>query len=101
MDTKPNMWLMGLAFCYFLVLTPTGFQVIIEHFDPSYTTQGLIPNLVRFWKDVVLPAFHERDQLGRDNVQTGWLPSETSKRFNPEHGAEPPLAKRMGPQSLL
>jgi hypothetical protein len=70
-----NMHIMGLGYCYFIVLAPTGYQVILEPYDPIYTCQSLLPSLQRYWFDVVLPAFDERDRLGKENVFPGWLPS--------------------------
>lgn len=99
-----NMWMMGLSQCYFVVLTPSGFQVIVEPLDVEYCTHRLVPTLDGFFRgtsestaqinkrpfppslhaffmrptgrfDVVLPAFDERDELGQENVYPGWLPA--------------------------
>ena len=75
-----NAHLMGLGFVYFIVLSPSGFHVIVEPYDPVYVTQSLLPSLLDFWHQQVLPAFEERDQLGRDNVPTGWIPAFARKR---------------------
>ena len=75
-----NAPLMGLGFVYFIVLSPSGFHVIVEPYDPVYVTQSLLPNLLDFWHQQVLPAFEERDQLGKDNVPIGWIPAFARKR---------------------
>ena len=75
-----NMHIMGLGYCYFIVLAPTGYQVILEPYDPIYTCQSLLPSLQRYWFDVVLPAFDERDRLGKENVFPGWLPCVQSAK---------------------
>lgn len=83
---------MGLGYIYFVVLSPSGFQVIVEPYaqaialrlpvpDPVYVTQSLLPSLVHFWYQVVLPAFEERDVLGKDNLVVGWLPPTARKRM--------------------
>lgn len=92
-----NCWLLGLATIYFLVLTPTGFQVSIDTYDPTYTTQSLVPSLVHFWRHVVLPAFRERDEIGCENVPIGWMPSFSSAA-NPVGrplGDSTPFTKRL------
>jgi hypothetical protein len=39
-----------------------------------YVTQQLLPNLVNFWQQSVLPAFAERDRIGSGGVYVGWIP---------------------------
>jgi hypothetical protein len=70
-----NMHIMGLGHCYFIVLAPSGYQVILEPYDPIYVCQSLLPTLQKYWFDVVIPAFDERDKLGKENVYPGWLPA--------------------------
>ena len=48
-------------------------------YDPVYVTQSLLPTLIDFWNQQVLPAFEERDQIGRDNLPVGWVPSKKRK----------------------
>ena len=86
-SAPPNApWMMCLGRCYFVVLTPTGYHIQIEPYDPSYTEASLIPCLERFWHQSVLPAFQKRDELdagescpdgiSRDAVRCypGWVP---------------------------
>jgi hypothetical protein len=75
-----NAYLMGLGYVYFIVLAPNGFQVTVEPYDPVYVTQSLLPSLVDFWHQQVLPALEERDLVGKDNVPVGWIPSFARKR---------------------
>ena len=74
-----NSFLMGLGFVYFVVLSPSGYQVTVEPYDPVYVTQSLLPTLIEFWNKQVLPAFEERDQLGPENVPIGWVPSNKKR----------------------
>ena len=96
-----NMRMMGLGLCYFVVLSPSGYQVQVEPLDLVYTDRSLFPSLDRFcnamldprkyrkeyffcpglhssWHEVVIPAFQERDALGSDNVYAGWMPSAST-----------------------
>ena len=86
-----NMHIMGLGLCYFVVLAPTGYHVIVEPYDPIYTCQSLLPSLHRYWFESVIPAFEERDQLGKENVYPGWLPENacqtTAKRQRDDSAA--------------
>lgn len=91
-QVQGNCWLLGLETIYFLVLTPSGFQVSVDTYDPTYTTQSLVPSLVNFWRDVVIPAFRERDRIGHENVSVGWLPNLHS--LGPAAGDAAPPAKR-------
>ena len=75
---------MGLGYIYFVVLSPTGFQVTVEAYDPIYVTQSLLPSLLHFWNHIVLPAFEERDSLGKDNVSVGWVPTFVRKKTSSE-----------------
>jgi hypothetical protein len=94
---------MGLGYIYFVVLSPTGIQVIVEPYDPVYVThldgrscpssrsfdrtgarfrppgtQSLLPALVDFWHNHVLPAFEERDRVGVESVGMGWIPADAT-----------------------
>ena len=80
---------MGLSFVYFVVLSPSGFQVTVEPYDPVYVTQSLLPSLLEFWEQNVIPALEERDRLGKDNVPVGWVPSFLRKRRSLECAVEP------------
>jgi hypothetical protein len=60
------------------VLAPSGFQVTVEPYDPVYVTQSLLPTLIDFWTQQVLPAFEERDQM--DHVPVGWIPTSARRR---------------------
>lgn len=84
-----NAWLMGLSFVYFVVLSPSGFQVTVEPYDPVYVTQSLLPSLLEFWEHHVIPALEERDRLGKDNVPVGWVPPFLRKRRSVECAVEP------------
>jgi hypothetical protein len=101
------MWLMGASFTFFVVLCPSGVQILLEPFDALYTTESLVPSLVRFWEDAVLPAFAERDARGADNVYVGWVPTSAAAAAAVPHQqpprrlldgarAEEPPAKRVG-----
>lgn len=50
---------------------------VAEPYDPVYVAQSLLPCLVDFWKNHVLPAFEERD---RSHCDVGWVPSQKQKR---------------------
>jgi hypothetical protein len=80
-----NMHIMGLGLCYFVVLAPTGYHVIVEPYDPIYTCQSLLPSLHRYWFDAVIPAFEERDRLGKEKVYPGWLPENTCQSLKRQH----------------
>ena len=71
---------MGLGYIYFIVLSPTGIQVSVEPYDPVYVTQSLLPALVDFWHNHVLPAFEERDRMGIENVGVVWIPADAAAR---------------------
>ena len=71
---------MGFSRVYFAVLAPIGLQVQIIPYDALYVTQHLLPSLVDFWSNQVLPAFAERDRLGPDGVYVGWLPEAALAR---------------------
>lgn len=124
-----NMFMMGMGQCYFVVLSPTGFQVVLEPLDAIYCSQILFPALERFCLganapagfpplspfaersprprfDVVLPAFDERDALGKENVYPGWgrslsgrvcRPRERPGPLPPSGGAAPPTRRRPPP----
>ena len=83
-----NAWLMGLSVVYFVVLSPSGFQVSVEPYDPVYMTQSLLPALLDFWNQQVLPAFEERDQIGRENVPVGWIPAGARRRKPTSEGPD-------------
>ena len=71
-----NCYLMGLGFVYFVVLSPSGYEVTVEPVDPCYTAQ-LVDRLQCYWHDEVITAFEQRDELLRTNpgaVTFGWLP---------------------------
>jgi hypothetical protein len=76
-QVQGNAFLMGCGWIYFVVLSPSGFQVTVEPYDPVYVAQSLLPCLVDFWKNQVLPAFEERD---RERCDVGWVPSQKQKR---------------------
>lgn len=59
---------------YFVCLSPTGYHVQAVDYDPVYVTQQLLPSLVDFWHNMVVPAFEQRDRMGMDGVQFGWIP---------------------------
>ena len=75
-----NCFLMGQGYVYFIVLSPSGFQVSVEPYDAVYVSQSLLPALVDFWHNQVVPAFEERDRMGRDRAPVGWIPSAVRKR---------------------
>lgn len=108
-----NAWLIGLRGTYFVVLSPTGFGVTVVPQDAGYIAQQLLPALVDFWHNTVVPAFRQRDTLGGDGgVYFGWLPDEVltadggaNKRkvaavvtqdglFDQATDAEPPAARQ-------
>lgn len=47
-----NMFMMGLGLCYFVVLSPTGYQVQVEPLDVAYCRNSLFPTLERFCRAV-------------------------------------------------
>lgn len=57
--------MMGLGQCYFVVLTPSGFQVILEPLDVAYCTQHLVPALDRFFRGT-----HTYKRVGWGLVET-------------------------------
>jgi hypothetical protein len=71
---------MGFSLVYFVVLAPTGLQIQTVPYDKQYVNQTLLPNLIDFWHNHVLPAFAERDSLGPDGVYPGWIPDSIRKR---------------------
>ena len=58
-----NAFLMGLHSIYFVVLSPTGFSVTVEPYDDHYARSSLLPALLNFWHNHVVPAFREREAL--------------------------------------
>lgn len=79
-----NAYLMGLQnTMYFVVLSPSGFEVTLVPYDSEYCERSLIPCLVDFWTHTVLPAFEARDVAG-STVDFGWLPQTTRKRSHQE-----------------
>ena len=46
--------------------------------SPVYVSQSLLPSLLDFWHQQVVPAFEERDQLGRERAPVGWVPSNAA-----------------------
>lgn len=83
-----NAWLMGLSFVYFVVLAPSGYQVTVEPYDPVYVTQSLLPALIDFWTHQVVPAFEERDQMGKEKVPIGWIPACARRRKQPTDSSD-------------
>lgn len=75
-----NCHIMGLSQVFFAVLAPTGLQIQKIPYDGLYVTQHLLPSLVDFWCNQVVPAFAERDRLGPDGVYIGWLPEESARK---------------------
>lgn len=93
------MHMMGTGQCYFMVLSPSGYQVTIEPYAMAARTATAaainrsnvlldqsvpLPRTVlpcmdldspcvrRF--DVLIPAFRQRDDIGIPNTFQGWLP---------------------------
>lgn len=58
------MRMMGMGQCYFVVLSPTGYHVQIEPFDPDYCNERLFPALERF----CAPHFTFSQSLSCHNV---------------------------------
>lgn len=82
-----------------MVLSPTGYHVQVLDYDPVYATQQLLPSLVDFWHNLVLPSFEQRDRIGIDHTYFGWIPEHianaAAKRKADAQGAdaaEPPRA---------
>jgi hypothetical protein len=71
---------MDFSLVYFVVLAPTGLQIQTVPYDKQYVNQTLLPNLIDFLHNHVLPAFAERDSLGPDVVYPGWIPDSIRKR---------------------
>lgn len=69
-----------------------------------YMMQQLLPSLVDFWHNMVVPAFEQRDRMGMESVQFGWIPEHlvtaaAKRKADGQHpdGAPPPP----GPSPLL
>ena len=122
-----NMRMMGLGRCYFVVLSPTGYQVQTEPLDEAYTDASLFPALDHFFRcagraapghpprhRTVLPALEERDGLPSEDRRPGWMPhilalsrraredgtpTRTSGGGGPRADAPPPPGPRLdGPR---
>lgn len=75
---------MGLGATFFVVLSPTGYEVTVVPFDALYTTQ-LVSTLSEFWDRQVIPAFRARDEIIRQDpslIPFGWLPENACQGQN-------------------
>ena len=76
---------------YFVVLAPSGFSVTVEPYDeeratfccvrkctcPDYVQSSLLPALLDFWTDHLVPAFEEREaRSATEQVPVGWVPAK-------------------------
>ena len=81
-----NCFLMGLGYVYFVVMANSGLQVNVEPYDPVYVSQSLLPSLLDFWHNHVIPAFEERDKMGKDRAPVGWIPASNLRNKRPAAG---------------
>ena len=73
-QVQGNMYLMGMADCLFVVLTPSGYQVVVVPYDSDFV-DTLVQKLDDFWHHQVKPAL-QNDDACMDGVTFGNLPNQ-------------------------
>lgn len=68
-----NMHLMGMQYCLFMVLSPSGYQISEVPYDATFCERFLMPSLITNWETLVRPSIEK--MLSDPNVvQFGDLP---------------------------
>ena len=75
-QVQGNCYLMGMACILFVVMSPTGYQILTMPYDKEYCQSFLIPKISNFWYTLLRPAFECMDS---ESCDFGVLPNFVHK----------------------